>query len=169
MSSEKLNSASEVVTSLLRQLCLPFHTVPYRLQQIFEQTNGESGYNLELEDSLEALREVSFSIHQPIAIVIDGLDENNIQEPSDFLQVFDSLRDISWKCFVTSRGTQYVLPNDCNSFSEFAIEDHANDQDISNFVKGVLGQNKPVDKMLNSDPELRFQLINTLTSQANGM
>ena len=169
MSSVKLHSASDIVTSLLRQLCLPFHIVPYRLQQIFEQKNNESGYKLELKDSLRALREVSLMIHQPIAIIIDGLDQTNIQEQSDFVQVFDSLRDTSWKCLVTSRDTRYVLPKAYNSFSEFLIEDHANDQDIRMFVEYVLKQNKAVDRMLKIDPELRSQLIDTLTSRANGM
>lgn len=169
MSSVKSYSASDVVTSLLRQLCLPFHIVPYCLQRIFEKSDGEPGYKLELEDSLEALREVSLSIHQPIAIIIDGLDEINIQEPSDFVQVFNSLRVTSWKCLVTSRGTQYVSPKAYNRFSEYFIEDHANDEDISNFVKCALKQNKPVDRMLDADREFRDQLINTLTSRANGM
>ena len=166
MSSVTSYSASVVVASLLRQLCLPFHIVPYCLQRIFEKTNGEPGYKLELEDSLEALREVSLSIHQPIAIIIDGLDETNIQQRSDFVQVFNSLRDTSWKCLVTSR---CVSPKAYNSFSEYFIEDHANDEDISYFVECALKQNKPVDRMLDHDSNFRRQLISTLTSRANGM
>ena len=169
MSSATLYSASDVVTSLLKQLCLPRHIVPHRLQQIFEQTNSEHGYKLALEDSLEALRETFHSIHQPVTIIIDGFDETNIREQNDFVQVFNSLKGTSWKCLVTSRNTQCILPKAHHSFSEFVIEDDANEEDIKNFVAFVLKENKPVDRMLNGDPDFRLEFLNTLTSQARGM
>lgn len=169
MSSAKLDSASDVITSLLRQLCLPHHIVPSRLQQIFKKTNGEPGYRLELEDLLAALMEASHSIHQPVTIVIDGLDETNVREQHDFVKLLDSLKDTSWKCLVMSRDAQYVLPKIYNSFSEFIIQDNANEQDINNFVKSVLERNKPIHRMLNGDEKLRSELIETLTSRAHGM
>ena len=174
MSSTTFHSASDVVTSLLKQLCLPLHIVPARLQQIFEQTNSEQtnsehGYKLELEDSLEALREAFRSIHQPITIIIDGFDETNIREQSDFVPVFNSLKSTSSKCLVTSRGTQKGLPKAYNSFSEFVIEDGANEEDIYNFVKCILEENEPVDRMLNSDEKLRRELLDTLTLRSHGM
>lgn len=169
MSSASPHSASEVVTSLLKQLCVPLHIVPDRLQQIFEQTNDESGYRLQLEDSLEALKEAIHSIQQPVTIIIDGLDETNVREQSDFIQVFNSLQGTSSKCLVTSRGNQSVLPNACDRFFEFFIENDANEKDIYNFLKGVLEENEPVDNMLTGDPELRLQLLDILTSRARGM
>ena len=169
MSSAKLHSASDVVTSLLKQLCLPLHIVPHRLQQIIEQTNSEHEYRLEIEDSLEALREVFHSVHQPITIIIDGFDETNIRERSDFVQVFNSLKDTPQKCLITSRDTQYVLPKAFNSFSEFVIEDDANEEDIYNFVRCVLAENEPVDRMLKGDEELRLELLHTLTLRSHGM
>ena len=169
MSSAALHSASDVVTSLLKQLCLPLHIVPNHLQQIFEQTNGEHGYNLELEDSLEALREALDSIHQPVTIVIDGFDEANIREQSDFVQVLDSLKSTSLKWLITSRGTRSISPKACDHFFDFVIEDDANEKEIYNFIKSGLEANEPVDRMLNGDPELRLQLPETLTSRARGM
>lgn len=169
MSNAKLDSASDIVTNLLRQLCLPYHIVPSRLQQIFEKTNGEPGYRLELEDLLAALREASHSIHQPATIVIDGLDETNVREQHDFVNVLDSLKDRSWKCLVMSRDAQYVLPKTYSSFSEFVIQDNANEQDINNFVKSVLERNEPIHRLLSGDEELRSELIETLTSRAHGM
>ena len=169
MSSATLHSASDIVTSLLKQLCLPLHIVPDRLQRIFEQTNSQHRYRLELEDSLEALKEVFHSIHQPVTIVIDGFDETNIREQSGFVQVLKSLKGTSAKCLVTSRSTQFVLAKACDRFSAFVIEDDANTEDIRYFVTCVLKENKPVDRMLNGDPELRSELVNTLTSQARGM
>ena len=169
MGSAKSHSASDVVTSLLKQLCLPLHIVPARLQQIFEQTDVEHGYRLELKDSLEALREVFHSIHQPVTIIIDGLDETNIRERSDFVQVFKSLKGTPQNCLITSRGTQYVLPKAYDSFSEFVIEDDANGKDIYNFVKCVLEENEPVDRMLKGDEKLRLEVLKTLTSRSHGM
>ena len=169
ISSGKLHSASDVVTSLLRQLCLPLHIVPNRLQQIFEQTNGERSYKPKLEDLLETLMEVSRSIHQPVTIVVDGLDEINIRKQSDFVQVFDKLKFTSWKCLVTSRNTRCGWPEAQNRYSQCIIEDDANEQDISNFVKSVLRENEPVDRILDSDPDFRSMLIETLTSRAHGM
>lgn len=169
MGSAKLHSASDVVTSLLKQLCLPLHIVPPRLQQIFEQTDNEHEYRLDLEDSLEALREAFHSIHQPATIIIDGLDETNIREQSDFVQVFNRLRGTPQKCLITSRGTQYILPKAYNSFFEFVIEDDANGQDIYNFVKCVLEENEPVDRMLKGDENLRSELLKTLTLRSHGM
>ena len=169
MGSAKLHSAPDVVTCLLKQLCLLLHIVPNRLQRISEQTNSEQGYKLALEDSLEALMETFHSIHQPVTIIIDGFDETNIREQSDFVQVFNSLKGTSWKCLITSRDTQCVLPKAHHSFSEFVIEDDANEEDIKYFVTCVLKENKPVDRMLNDDPELRSELLNTLTSRARGM
>ena len=169
LSSTTFHSASDIVTSLLKQLCLPLHIVPACLQQIFEQTHSEHGYKLELEDSLEALREAFRSIHQPITIIIDGFDETNIREQSDFVPVFNSLKSTSSKCLVTSRGTQKGLPKAYNSFSEFVIEDGANEEDIYNFVKCVLEENEPVDRMLNGDEKLRRELLDTLTLRSHGM
>lgn len=169
MGSGKVHPASDVVTSLLRQLCLRFHIVPDRLRQIFERTNGEPSYRLELEDLLEALRETSRSIFQQVTIIIDGLDEINIRGQSDFVKVFDGLKDTSWKCLVTSRDTRDILPKAYNRFSEFVIGDHANEKDIYNFVESVLRENEPVDRMLGGDPELRSDLIDTLTKRAHGM
>lgn len=173
MSSGNLHSASDVVTSLLKQLCLLFNIVPDRLKQIFEQKKGEPDYRLELGDLLTALRETSCSIHQPITIVVDGLDESNIREQDNFVQVFDSLKDTSWKCLVTSRDnckdTRTPLPRAHDRFSEFTIGDHENERDIYNFVDGALKENEPIDKMLDSDPEFRSELIETLTSRAHGM
>ena len=169
MSSTTSHSASDVVTSLLKQLCLPLHIVPARLQQIFEQTNSEHGHKLELEDSLEALMEAFRSIHQPVTIIIDGFDGTNIREQNDFVPVFNSLKSTSSKCLVTSRGTQYVLPKAYNSFSELVIEDGANEEDIYNFVKCILEENEPVDRMLNGDEKLRLELLNTLTSRSHGL
>ncbi len=169
MSSGKLHSASDVVASLLRQLCLPFHIVPNRLQEIFQKTNGERGPKLGLEDLLEALREVSHSIYQPIIIIIDGLDETNIREQSDFVQVFESLKNTNWKCLVTSRDTQKFLPRGYDQFFKLIIEDDANKKDIGSFVESVLKEYEPVDTMLKSDPNLRSDLIRTLTVQAHGM
>ena len=169
MSSGKLHSASDVVTSLLRQLCLPFHIVPKRLQEIFQKTNGEPGHKLGLEDLLEALREVSRSISQPVIMIIDGLDETNIREQGDFVQVFDSLKNTNWKCLVTSRDTRRFLPKGYDQFSRFIIEDDANKEDIGSFVESVLKGHEPVDTMLKKDPNLRSDLIRTLTLQAHGM
>ena len=167
MSSGRLHSAADIVTSLLRQLCLPFDIVPERLQQI--PTNGKDGYRLALADSLQALRETFDSIHEPITIVIDGLNKTNIREYSEFAQVFDSLKATSWRCLVTSRVNECVLSNSRSSFDEFVIEECLNQQDISNFVKGSLEANEPVDRILRSDPKLRSELIDTLTSSSRGM
>ena len=169
MSSGKVHSVSDVITSLLTQLCLPFHIVPKRLQQIFGQTNGKPGHRLKLEDLLEALREASRSILQPVTIIMDGLDDINIRQQSDFVQVFDSLKDTSWKCLVTSRDTQDMLSKAYNHFSEYRIKDNANEKDIYNFVESVLRENEPIDRMLNSDPKLRSELIETLTLRAHGL
>lgn len=169
MAHGKSHSASDVIRSLLRQLCLPFNIVPDRLQQLFEQANGEPGYRLELKDLLEALREASRSIHQPITIIVDGLDEINIGEQRDFVQIFDSFKDTSWKCLVMSRDTQDILPKAYNHFSEFIIREDANRKDIEDFAKSVLRENEPVHRMLDSDPNLRSKIIDTLTSRAHGM
>lgn len=169
MSSAKFDSASDVVTNLLRQFCLPNHIVPSRIQQIFEKTNAETGYRLEIEDLLAALREASHSIHQPVIIVIDGLNKTNVHEQHDFLKVLDSLKDTSWKCLVMSRDAQYVLPKNSNSFVEFIIQDNANERDINNFVKSVLERNEPIHRMLKGNEELKSKLIETLTSRARGM
>lgn len=169
MGNGKIYSASDVVTSLLRQLCLPFHIVPDRLRQIFERTNDEHSYKLELDDLLEALREVSRYIDQQFTIVIDGLDEVNICKQSDFVKIFNSFKDMSWKCLVTSRDTRGFFSKAYNRFSEFVIAHDANEEDIYNFVNSVLEENEPIDRMLGSDPKLRSTLIDTLTLRANGM
>ena len=169
MGSGRLYSASEIVTSLLRQLCLRFGIVPDRLRQIHERTNDEPSYRSELGDLLEALREVSRSIHQQVTLIIDGLDEINIRKQSDFVKVFNSIKDMCWKCLVTSRDPRGFFSEAYNRFSEFIIGDDANEKDIYNFVKSVLRENEPIDRMLGSDPKFRSELINTLTLRSHGM
>ena len=168
MSDDIIHSASDLVTSLLRQICLRSNTVPDRLQRAFKQTSGESGPSLGWQDLLEALEEVSRSANQKIAIIVDGLDETNTCEQSGCLQVFDSLKDTSWKWLVTSRGTRNILPTAYKDVPEFTIGEDANKEDIRNFVTSVLSESEPFDRMLESDPELRSRLEDTLASQAHG-
>ena len=169
MSSAKAYSASEVITSILKQLCLSLQIVPTRLQQILERAKGVASYKSAFEESLEGLREISKSVGRPIIIMIDGFDKTNIRGLRDFAQVFSSLENTSFKCLVTSRSTRFVLPDAHNSFSEFVIEDDANEQDISNFIKCTLSDNPPIDRMLKGDPGFRDELIKTLISRAHGM
>ena len=168
MSDDVIHSASDLVTSLLRQLCLQLNTVPDRLQRAFKQTSGESGPSLGWQELLEALKEVSRSANQKIAIIVDGWDETNTCEQNGCLQVFDSLKDTSWEWLVTSRASRNILPTACKDISEFTIGEDANKEDIRNFVISVLSESEPIDRMLESDPELRSRLEDTLTSQAHG-
>ena len=85
------------------------------------------------------------------------------------MKVFNSLKDMSWKCLVTSRDTRGFFSKAYNRFSEFVIADDANEKDIHKFTKSVLAENEPTERISDSDPEFRSQLINTLTLRANGM
>ena len=167
-SGGRLHSATDVTASLLRQLCLPFHIVPKRLKQLYEQSDREANTPLELDDMLEALRETSRYIDQPIMIVMDGLDECNMREQKDFIKVITSLKETSWKSLVTSRFDQDILSKACDGCSQFSIKDDNVESDIRNFVDAALRCNEPVDNML-SDRDFRSEVIETLTSRAHGM
>lgn len=87
-----LHSATDVTASLLRQLCLSFHIVPGRLKQLYDRSDREPNIRLELDDMLEALRETSRDIDQPIMIVMDGLDGCNMREQKEFVKLLTGLK-----------------------------------------------------------------------------
>ncbi|KAF6228937.1 hypothetical protein HO133_007049 [Letharia lupina] len=117
---------------------------------------------------LEALRETSREIDQPIMIVTDGLDECNMNERKDFIKVLTGLKKTSWKSLVTSRFDQDVLSQACDGCFQFSIKDENVEDDIRNFVDSALRGNEPVDNML-SDRAFRLEVIETLTSRAHGI
>lgn len=167
-SGGRLHSATDVIASLLRQLCLSFRIVPRRLKQLRERSDRGSSAQLELDDMLEALRETSRDIDQPIVIVVDGLDDCNMREQKDFIKILVGLKETSWKSLVTSRFEQDLLSKACQGCSQFSIKDDNVENDIRNFVESALRGNEPVDNML-SDEAFRLEVIETLTSRAHGM
>ncbi len=169
MSSGRLHSASAVTTSLLRQLCLPFHLIPQRLQHIYERSNGESDRRMRLDDLIEALKEASRDIRQPIMIVLDALDVVNMRDPMEFTKVISSLKGTSWKFFITSRSAQDILPNVCDGCSYLSIADEKVAMDIRYFVDSALKDNEAVDSILSRHPDFRSEVIDTLTTHSNGM
>lgn len=169
MSSGGSHSASDVTTSLLRQLCLPFHVIPERLEHIYERSNGDSDRQLKLDDVIEALKETSRDIHQPTMIVLDALDEINMRDRTDFAKVISSLKATSWKFLITSRSAQDILPNVCDDCSYFSIADEDIATDIRYFVDSALKENGAVDRILSGDPGFRSEVIDTLTTRSSGM
>ena len=141
--------------------------MPRRLEQLYERSHQELKVQLELDVMLEALRETSRDIKQPIVIVIDGLDECNVCEQKDFTRILTSLKETSWKCLVTSRFEQDILSKACKDCSQFSIKEDNVENDIRNFVDSALRWNEPVDSML-SDQTLGLQVIKTLTLRAHG-
>lgn len=166
-SGGRVHAATDVAASLLRQLCLSFHIVPRRLEQLYERSNRELKVQLELDVMLEALRETSRDIKQPIVIVIDGLDECNMCGQKDFTRILTSLKQTSWKCLVTSRFGQDILSKACKDCSQFSIKEDNFENDIRNFVDSALKWDEPVDNML-SDQTLRMQVIEIITLRAHG-
>ena len=142
--------------------------MPRRLRRLYEQSDREPNTRLELDDLLEALRETSQDIDQPIVIVMDGLEECNVREQKDFVKVLTGLKETSWKSLVTSRFEQEISSKACKGCLQFSINDDDVKNDIRNFVDCALRGNEPVDNML-SDPALRLQVIETLTYRAHGM
>lgn len=161
-------SAPDVVASLLRQLCLSYHIVPRRLEQLYERSDRESHIQLKLDDILDVMREASRDIREPVTIVLDGLDECNVREPKDFAKVFTGLEGIPCQFFVTSRSTQDILSKAKEGCSQFLITEDNVENDIRNFVDSALRWNEPVDSML-SDRVFRLEVIETLTRRAHGM
>jgi hypothetical protein len=166
-SGGKLHSATDVATSLLRQLCLQFHIVPERLKQLYEQSGSEANAPLELEDIVEALIEASRSIYQPVMIVLDALDECNMREQKEFVRVLASLKETSWKYLVTSRLDQDILSRAYDDCYQFSIKDDDVENDIRNFVDSAIRGNEPVGT-ISRDRHLRLEVIETLTSRAHG-
>lgn len=136
--------------------------------KISDESRVKSNTLLELDDMLEALRETSREIDQPIMIVTDGLDECNMNERKDFIKILTGLKKTSWKSLVTSRFDQDVLSQAYDGCSEFSIKDENVEDDIRVFVDSALRGNEPVDNML-SDRAFRSEVIETLTSRAHGM
>ena len=117
---------------------------------------------------LEALRETSREIDQPIIIVTDGLDECNMNERKDFIRVLTGLKKTSWSSWVTSRFDRDVLSQACDGCFQFSIKDENVEDDIRNFVDSALRGNESVDNML-SGRAFGLEVIETLTSRARGM
>lgn len=161
-------SATDVVASLLRQLCLSYNIVPRRLERLYERSDRKSSIQLELDDLLEAMRETSRDIREPVIIVMDGFDECNVREPKDFVKVFIGLEQTSWKFLITSRSGQDLLPRSNKCCSQLSITDDTVENDIGNFVDSALRWNEPVDNLL-SDRAFRLEVIETLTHRAHGM
>ena len=102
MSRGRLHSASNLVASLLKPLCLPFHFVPSRSKQFHEQSEDQRHLLMELDDMLEALKETLRYIHQSIRIVVNGVDEVNMNKRKHFVKALASLTESSCNWLFTS-------------------------------------------------------------------
>lgn len=169
MSSGRPHSAFDFTASLLKQLLLYFHILPRPLEEAYEKTNGNSEQELELTDMLDYLRETSRDIQRPTTIVLDGLDEMNMREHKDFIKVFSSLKETSWKFLITSRTDQDDFTGASGSCHRFLIQDENIAKDIENFVEFALSGNKAIDDMLSDHHDLREEIVHTLASRSNGM
>ena len=168
MSSGRLHSASDVVASLLKQLCLPFQFLPSRLKQVYDQAEDQPHLLLELDDMLEALKETSqYIFHQPITIVVDGLDEVSMNERKHFVKVLANLKENSWNWLFTSRPDQDFIDGALEGCSKFFVENFHLYNDIRNFLGTALRGNKALHTMLR-DEALRRDVLETLTSRAQG-
>lgn len=87
---------------------------------------------------LEAMRETSRDIDQPMAIVLDGLDECNMRQQKDFMKVFTGLKETSWKFLITSRFDQDIFLKVCRDCSQYSIAEDDLENDIRNFVDSAL-------------------------------
>lgn len=163
-----MHSALDLVTSLLKQLCLLSHIVPRRLKEVYDRSEDQAHLQLVLDDMLEAFKETSQDIHQPITIVVDGLDEVNMDGQKDMVKVLTSLKETSCNCLFTSRFDQGILLGALEGCSEFSIQNSHLVDDIRNFVDGALRGDKAVHEMLR-DESLRSDVVFTLSSCANGM
>ena len=88
---------------------------------------------------LEAMRETSRDIDQPMAIVLDGLDECNMRQQKDFMKVFTCLKEKFWKFLVTSRFDQDIFSKVCRGCYQYSIAEDDLDDNIRNFVDSALG------------------------------
>ena len=168
MRSGELYSASDVITSLLNQLCRPFHIVPNRLRQIYEESSGEPSHKLDLKDLLVALKEACQMIEQPIIIVIDGLDKTNIREENEFIKVFSNLKDTSGKWLVTSRPDQDIISKACDDYSQYVIREDSAIQDIRNLVESIIEDNGAFAELLSYEPSSKLKVIDSVSSRAHG-
>ena len=167
MSSGWLHSVSNLVASLLKQLCLPFHFVPSRLKHVYVQSKDQPHLLLELDDMLQALNETSRYIQRPITIVVDGLDEINMIERKHFVKFLANLEDSSWNWLFISRPDQDFMDGALKGCSKVSVENHQLVHDIRNFLDGALRGNKALHTMLR-DKAFRCDVSETLTSRAQG-
>ena len=162
-------SASAVIKSLLRQLCLPTQLVPPRLIHVHESSQGDSDRRLELEDLFAALEEVSWNIEHPVLIVIDALDEPNMDDQKDFSRILDSLQNASWKTVITSRSDRNILPNILDRSLCFHMNETSIENDIRYFVDNAIRADAATDRILSRHPATRCEVIDTLTKRSQGM
>lgn len=162
------HAATKVVASLLRQLCLLFHIVPRHLERLYERSDRGPDIQLELDDMLEAMREISRDINQPIVIIMDGLDECNMCQQKDFVKMITCLKKTSWKFLVTSRFGENILFKACRGCSQLSIKEGNVENDIRTLVDSALGWSEPVHDLL-SNRAFRLEVTETLVSRAHGM
>ena len=147
MSSGRLHSASDLVASLLKQLCLQFRFVPRRLKEAYEQSEDESHLLLEPDDMLEALKDATRNIRKDVTIVVDGLDEVNMNERKPFVKILATLKETSWNWLFISRPNQDFLDSALKGCSRFSLESFHLVHDIRHFVVGALGKSKALHTM----------------------
>ena len=116
---------------------------------------------------LEALKETSRYIQQPITIIVDGLDEINMIERKHFVKLLTNLKQTPWNGLFTSRFDHDLIDGALKGCLRFNVENHHLVHDIRNFLDGVLRRNKALHTMLR-DKALRRDVLETLTSRAQG-
>ena len=169
MGKERLHPVSDVVASLLEQLCLPFRTVPDKLWQVYEESKDQDSSKPHIDDMIEALEQSSRGINQSIVFVWDGVDEIDVSGRIGFGKFLASLKDLPWKTFITSRQNQHPPFPLLSGCSQFSIQDDDVKPDIRNIVDSAISGSKTVGRMLSDDAELRKEVIDTLTSRSHGL
>ena len=142
MGYDRVQSAYEVASSLIKQICEQLHRIPLPLKPFLVSLDSHTVppfYKL-----LEALEDINSRISelgQKLFIILDGWDQPNLSEDPGFEELYQRIVAFPWHILVTYRPEN--RPKSLESLDErkekeFKIRQDHTSEDVKTYIRAQL-------------------------------
>ncbi|KAH9882828.1 hypothetical protein J1614_000194 [Plenodomus biglobosus] len=159
----KLQSGSELISSITRQLVEQTHPIPQEVKT-YRDRWAEKKSRPSPEDRVALVKDVALRFSKTY-IFVDALDECPERNRDDFLRMLGMLEPFT-RLFITSRPHLELQTRFANLTH---IEIAASQKDIQIYVESEIRANHRLSLLTAKDTTLKAQIIETISRKAKGM
>jgi hypothetical protein len=155
----RVQTASQICASLLKQLCQCIGYIPSLLQNA-SVTWKKAGLKLSQEELLRCFEKLHFrhSGLSPVWVLLDAWDEMNMRRPEEFEELLRRLQALEWRILIMSRSSPSVTYGS-TGVSQYWIRPEHSRKDIEAFVNSQIERSPAAQGLLNYERQIARQRI----------